>query len=148
MAIVRNRHGAFVKAPGRCDSRTINMHSSSRAGETPMSRGDCRAGSRPVAVQLRQARWVVCAMWVESGERNVIVYFVVKLRDGGIEQRVNLGFSAQSQLPAVGDSVSLGEGMVARIKHRFFELDENEGVLEVIFVCKQMTESEVEKCHG
>jgi hypothetical protein len=91
-----------------------------------------------VAVQVRQARWVVCVMWVESGERNVIVYFVVKLRDGGIEQRVNLGFSAQSHLPAVGDSVSLGEGMVARIKHRFFELDENEGVLEVIFVCKQM----------
>jgi len=78
----------------------------------------------------------------------VIVYFVVKLRNGGIEQRVNFGFSAERHLPAVGDSVSLSEGMVARIKHRFFEVDESEGVLEVIFVCKQMTESEVEKCYG
>jgi len=63
MASVRNRHGAFVRAPGSCENRTIKIHSSSRAGETPMSCGDCRAGFRPVAVRVRQARWVVCAMW-------------------------------------------------------------------------------------
>ena len=32
LASVRNRHGAFVRASGSCENRTIKIHSSSRAG--------------------------------------------------------------------------------------------------------------------